>query len=84
MDHAHENGVLHRDIKPSNLMLDSAGHLWVADFGLAACSPDSSLTVTGDVLGTLRHTRAPEQAARQSQRRGPARTCIPWGRPSMS
>ena len=61
LDHAHENGVLHRDIKPSNLMIDGAGHLWVADFGLARFQSDSSLTVSGDVLGTLRYM-SPEQA----------------------
>jgi eukaryotic-like serine/threonine-protein kinase len=61
LDHAHENGVLHRDIKPSNLMVDGAGHLWVADFGLARFQSDSSLTVSGDVLGTLRYM-SPEQA----------------------
>ncbi len=61
LEHAHENGVLHRDIKPSNLMIDGAGHLWVADFGLARFQSDSSLTVSGDVLGTLRYM-SPEQA----------------------
>jgi eukaryotic-like serine/threonine-protein kinase len=61
LDHAHENGVLHRDIKPSNLMIDGTGHLWVADFGLARFQTDASLTVSGDILGTLRYM-SPEQA----------------------
>jgi len=33
--HAHEAGIIHRDLKPSNLMVDTAEHCWVLDFGLA-------------------------------------------------
>ena len=58
--HAHDQGVIHRDIKPSNLMLDSRGHLWITDFGLARIESSSSLTMTGDFIGTLRYM-SPEQ-----------------------
>ena len=51
LEHAHQNGVLHRDIKPSNLMVDSRGHLWVTDFGLARFQGEGSLTETGDFVG---------------------------------
>ncbi|MCK5940594.1 MAG: protein kinase, partial [Planctomycetes bacterium] len=51
--YAHQQGVVHRDIKPSNLMLDEQGNVWVTDFGLAKTA-DDGLTVTGDVVGTLR------------------------------
>ncbi len=61
LDHAHGRGILHRDIKPSNLLIDRTGHLWVTDFGLARIPGESSLTMTGDVLGTLRFM-SPEQA----------------------
>jgi eukaryotic-like serine/threonine-protein kinase len=61
LDHAHEFGVLHRDIKPGNLMLDAEGKLWVTDFGLARIEADVGMTMTGDVLGTLRYM-SPEQA----------------------
>jgi hypothetical protein len=61
LDHAHQLGIVHRDIKPANLLLDSRGTLWITDFGLARVATDSSLTMTGDLLGTLRYM-SPEQA----------------------
>ncbi len=59
--HAHGLGIVHRDIKPSNLLLDVRGNLWMTDFGLAQIQSESSLTMTGDLLGTLRYM-SPEQA----------------------
>lgn len=60
LDYAHQQGVVHRDIKPANLMLDKDGRLWVTDFGLAHIEADVGVTLTGDVLGTLRYM-SPEQ-----------------------
>jgi serine/threonine protein kinase len=51
--YAHSRGIIHRDIKPSNLLLDTAGVVWITDFGLAKAEEDG-LTATGDILGTLR------------------------------
>ena len=61
LDHAHQIGVVHRDVKPGNLMVDGRGHLWLTDFGLAQFQTDAALTMTGDLLGTLRYM-SPEQA----------------------
>jgi serine/threonine protein kinase len=61
LEHAHQSGIVHRDIKPANLMLDTRGQLWVTDFGLAQVSGDAGLTMTGELLGTLRYA-SPEQA----------------------
>jgi tetratricopeptide (TPR) repeat protein len=61
LEHAHSLGIVHRDVKPGNLMVDEAGKLWVTDFGLARFGPDAGLTLSGDLLGTLRYM-APEQA----------------------
>jgi serine/threonine protein kinase len=61
LEHAHEQGVVHRDVKPGNLLVDAHGHLWVSDFGLAQFQGDGAMTVTGDLVGTLRYM-SPEQA----------------------
>jgi serine/threonine protein kinase len=61
LDHAHEMGVVHRDVKPSNLLLDLKGKVWVTDFGLAQVQTDLGLTMTGDLVGTIRYM-SPEQA----------------------
>jgi serine/threonine-protein kinase len=61
LDHAHTRGILHRDIKPGNLLLDDRGQLWVTDFGLAQIQGNPGLTLSGDILGTLRYM-SPEQA----------------------
>jgi WD40 repeat protein/serine/threonine protein kinase len=61
LEHAHDQGVIHRDIKPANLLVDVRGHLWVTDFGLAHCQSQAGLTMSGDLVGTLRYM-SPEQA----------------------
>jgi len=57
---AHTQGVLHRDLKPQNVLVRADGSPVLLDFGLSAIDEHSSLTGTGDVLGTPRYM-APEQ-----------------------
>jgi serine/threonine protein kinase len=64
LEHAHGMGVIHRDVKPGNLLLDDRGHLWITDFGLAQFNAEANLTLTGDILGTLRYM-SPEQSMAQ-------------------
>ena len=71
LEHAHQLGIVHRDIKPANLLVQgepgvsAAGvRLWITDFGLAHCQSQAGLTMTGDLVGTLRYM-SPEQALAQ-------------------
>jgi serine/threonine protein kinase/Flp pilus assembly protein TadD len=61
LDHAHQLGIVHRDVKPANLLVDATDRLWVTDFGLAQVQSDVRITLTGDLVGTLRYM-SPEQA----------------------
>jgi eukaryotic-like serine/threonine-protein kinase len=60
LNYAHDLGTLHRDIKPANLLLDTQGIVWLADFGLAKAAQSEDVSLSNDLVGTLRYM-APEQ-----------------------
>ncbi len=57
----HDAGVVHRDIKPDNVMLTERGVVKLTDFGLARGEGFSTLTRSGNVMGTINYM-PPEQA----------------------
>eukprot|EP00088_Acartia_fossae_P035761 TRINITY_DN3688_c0_g1_i10.p1 TRINITY_DN3688_c0_g1~~TRINITY_DN3688_c0_g1_i10.p1 ORF type:complete len:325 (-),score=39.79 TRINITY_DN3688_c0_g1_i10:466-1440(-) len=48
--YCHSHSVLHRDMKPQNLLVDSEGHIKLADFGLARSFRIPSRTLTHEVI----------------------------------
>ncbi|WP_405868697.1 serine/threonine protein kinase [Streptomyces sp. NBC_01515] len=57
---AHAAGVLHRDVKPGNVLLGQDGRVLLTDFGIAQIEGDSTITRTGEVVGSVDYL-APER-----------------------
>ncbi|MET9933458.1 MULTISPECIES: serine/threonine-protein kinase [unclassified Streptomyces] len=57
---AHAAGVLHRDVKPGNILLARDGRVLITDFGIAAIEGDSTITRTGEIVGSIDYL-APER-----------------------
>ena len=69
LEYAHRRRIVHRDIKPSNLLLDAQGNVWVTDFGLSKFADGADLTLSREVVGTLRYM-APERLRGTADHRG--------------
>ncbi|MFF5362531.1 serine/threonine-protein kinase [Streptomyces scabiei] len=66
---AHAAGVLHRDVKPGNVLLAAEGRIVLTDFGIAMTADASTLTKTGEMVGSI-HYMAPERI--RGRKPGPA------------
>ncbi|MEU1555515.1 serine/threonine-protein kinase [Streptomyces scabiei] len=66
---AHAAGVLHRDVKPGNVLLAAEGRIVLTDFGIAMTADASTLTKTGEMVGSI-HYMAPERI--RGHKPGPA------------
>lgn len=61
LEQAHRNNLVHCDIKPHNILMMPDGHIKVADFGIARAVTSSTMTYSGNVIGSV-HYFSPEQA----------------------
>lgn len=63
LEYLHGHGIVHRDLKPDNMLLSSAGHLKLTDFGLSQISLHRDLEIGDLVNGTpyLGASRTPGQ-----------------------
>ena len=59
--HAHANNIVHCDIKPHNILMTGDGHAKIADFGIARAVTESTLTDSGNIVGSV-HYFSPDQA----------------------
>ncbi|NBM19266.1 protein kinase [Streptomyces sp. GC420] len=57
---AHTAGVVHRDVKPGNVLLARDGRVMLTDFGIAQLDGDSTITRTGEIVGSVDYL-APER-----------------------
>ena len=73
LQYAHDQGIVHRDIKPENILIDAAGKVKIADFGIAKLVnwPGQNSTLTQNVVMGTPHYMVPEQIEHPGRGRSP-------------
>jgi PAS domain S-box-containing protein len=68
LGHAHQRDLIHKDIKPENVLVDDAGHVWLAGFGIASRLPRERQAPEPPeiIAGTLAYM-SPEQTGRMNR-----------------
>ncbi|MFC1512507.1 serine/threonine-protein kinase [bacterium] len=56
----HTSNIIHRDLKPDNILVQDNGEIKILDYGLSKLIDYTSITNTGDILGTFKYM-SPEQ-----------------------
>jgi len=56
----HSSNIIHRDLKPENIIIQPNGGIKILDFGLSKLLDYTSITSTGNILGTFAYM-SPEQ-----------------------
>lgn len=60
LEYLHTENIIHRDLKPENILIQENGDVKIVDFGISKVIDYTSLTSTGDQIGTWLYM-SPEQ-----------------------
>ena len=65
----HDHNIVHRDLKPANIFVAKDGAVKIVDFGLVKMIDYTTLTVTGEILGTPLYMSPEEMLDREVDHR---------------